>query len=707
MITPQLALRVAILGGIAFALFAIVFFRLWFLQVLSGEEYVSEARANKARNIKIEAPRGDIVDRHGDVLVKTKEAAVVQIEADRVPEVEAAIAEAYQAASSAAERERLRAAAQADRLARRERRQGEPTTRADRRELARLERAGAQARAVRVPPLPREALEARRLYRRLGRVIDVSPRRIHERVVKSIALTPYADVTVRTGVSRDAYNYLLERQADFPGVRPTRTFLRDYPFERNGAHLFGTLAEISPEQLDQKRYRDVEAGTRIGSGGLEEEYDRWLRGTDGFTRVSIDAQGRPRDEIAATRREPRQGNQLQLSLDIGLERTADRAMQRAIGATGISTAGGYVALNPETGEIYAMGSYPSFDANLFAKPLSNTTFDRLNSEANGSPLFNRALSGRYPTGSTFKPITAVAALESGQWKPSDSYFDSGAFKLGNQTRYNARKARYGATDLVKSLEVSVDTFYYNLGLRLNDVEGRPLQTWARRLGLGRRTGIDLPEEPAGLVPDAAWRRRGFRAYERCRAREDVTYGSFAALLACGGIDRPWSAGDNVSLAIGQGDLQATPLQMAVAYSAIANGGRIVRPQLGREVQDGQGVPVQDLQRSARRTVDIRPGNRAAIMEGLRRAATGPNGTSTGVFKGFGGDVYGKTGTVQRDGQEDQSWYAAYANQQDRPIVVVTTIEKGGFGSETAAPAACRILAKWYDKRAPCQATAVE
>jgi len=364
-------------------------------------------------------------------------------------------------------------------------------------------------------------------------------------------------------------------------------------------------------------------------------------------------------------------------------------------------------MNPETGEIYAMGSYPSFDANLFAKPISESRYAALNSKANGAPLFNRALSAGYPTGSTFKPITALAALESGQLTPSQVYNDTGKFRLGNQVRQNAREAVFGPTNLVKSLEVSVDTYYYNLGLRLNDVDGRPLQTWARRLGVGRRTGIDLPQEPPGLVPDRRWRNAAFARYERCRKRNGLNYQSVSALLECGGVDRPWSAGDNISLAIGQGDLQATPLQMAVAYAAIANGGRVVRPQLGTEIQDGQGVAVQDLERPARRKVDIDPDHRAAIMEGLRRAATGPNGTSTAVFKGFGGDVYGKTGTVERQGQPDQSWYAAYANQQNRPIVVVTTIEKGGFGSETAAPAACRILAKWYGKRAPCAAAAVE
>jgi penicillin-binding protein 2 len=532
----------------------------------------------------------------------------------------------------------------------------------------------------------------------------VSPTTIHRRVIRQLALMPYAAVTVKTDVGRSAYNYLLERQKRFPGVRPAKTYIRDYPFKTVGAQLFGTLAEISPGEMKEGRYRGVEAGTRIGRGGIEETYDRWLRGADGFTRVSIDADGRPRDELPATRREPRQGNQLRLTLDVDLQRTADKAMSAAIAASKYSDAraGAYVAMNPETGEVYALGSYPSYDANLFAKPISQEKFNALNSEANGAPLFNRATKAGYAVGSVFKPITALAALDSGRLDRGDtSYFDSGEFRLGSQVRTNAKKARFGAVDLVESLKVSVDTYFFNLGLRLNDAKGRPLQTWARKLGLGRRTGIDLPDEEAGLIPDSRWRNRGFTAYEKCRRKNGLVYQSQAALFKCGGIDRTWTAGDNVSLAVGQGDLQTTPLQMAVAFSAIANGGKVVRPRLGEAVEDGQGSLVQELEKPIRRRVKINEGDRRMVMEGLRRAAQDDGGTSTSVFEGFPGTVYGKTGTAERPPNPDQSWYAAYVNEKNRPIVVVTTIEKGGFGAETAAPAACRILAKWYDYKAPC------
>jgi penicillin-binding protein 2 len=276
--------------------------------------------------------------------------------------------------------------------------------------------------------------------------------------------------------------------------------------------------------------------------------------------------------------------------------------------------------------------------------------------------------------------------------------DDGAFDLGDRVLRNARQAVYGTVSLSEALKVSSDVFFYTLGFWAND-RGPIIQQWARRLGLGKPTGIDLPGEFGGLVPDRKWRDAGYREYLRCAKREKVPVQTTEALFACGGIERPWSVGDNVNLAIGQGDLQATPLQMAVAYAAIGNGGTVVRPHLGRSVEDGGGRLVQEIRTPPRRRVKIAEANRQVIMDGLRRAASESGGTSASIFSGFGDGrfaVHGKTGTVERLGQADQSWYAAYVEHPSRPIVVVVTVEKGGFGAETAAPAACLILAKWYD-----------
>src|SRR4051794_32806165 len=263
--SPQLARRVAILGGFAFVLFAALFFRLWFLQVLSGEDYVSQAAQNRVRRIRIEAPRGDIVDRDGRTLVKTRQAAVVQLLPSQLPASERNMAAAYGARVSASERARLAAGVQLRNLERRRRVQASKRklTTVQRRERRRLSRASKRARPVPVPRMPQD-LRVRRLFGRLGRILDVAPRTIHRRVIQQVAQTPYAAVTIKTDVGHAAFNYLKERQAEFPGVRPEIQYLRDYPYKSLGAQLFGTLREISPEELKLRRYRGVKAGTRIG-----------------------------------------------------------------------------------------------------------------------------------------------------------------------------------------------------------------------------------------------------------------------------------------------------------------------------------------------------------------------------------------------------------------------------------------------------------
>jgi penicillin-binding protein 2 len=698
-ITPQLAMRVAVLGGIAFVAFAIVFFRLWFLQVLSGEDYVSQARDNRVRKVRIEAPRGDIVDRHGTVLVKTRVAPVVQITPGSLSEAVLDQAEAFRKARSEAERRRLQAATRLRSLERdiRERRRG--ATRKQRHERRVLARAARRAHRVDVPPLPASETERRRLYRRLGKVIDVRPRVIHERVIEGIAELPYSNVTIRSAVPRDAFNFIRERREQFPGVEVEKQYLRDYPHDELAAQLFGTTREISPEELEMKRYRGVDQGTRIGADGIEESYDEYLRGTDGYTRVIINALGSRDDRRRMTRREPRQGQRLRLTLDLGLQRAANDAIRRGVEAAGENgaKAGAFVAMDPRTGEILALGSYPSFDANEFAKPISQRRYDALSSEELGAPLFNRAIAATYPTGSTFKPITAMAALESGVVTPTSTIFDDGEFELGDRVFKNAQDASYGALQLPGALTVSSDVFFYELGLQLNG-QGPVLQDWARRLGAGRRTGIDIPGEFGGLIPDSEWRNKGYEEYLKCTKKAKVEAGTTAALFACGGIERPWTAGDNVNLAVGQGDLQATPLQLATAYATIANGGKVVRPHLGQQVEDGQGRLVEEIRTPLRRRVEFDPSHRDAIMAGLHGAATAANGTSSDVFADFDyRDVlYGKTGTAERQPNPDQSWYACFVDHPTRPIVVVTTIERGGFGAETAAPAARLILNEWFD-----------
>jgi penicillin-binding protein 2 len=599
-LTPQLAFRVAIIGGVALVAFAVIFFRLWFLQVLSGDKYLAEANDNRVREIKVQAPRGEIVDREGRLLVRNR-----------------------------------------------------------------------VGYAVKVTPasLPEGLAERRELYARLGKVLAMRPRRIERRVEKQLRALPFATATVKTDVPEPLFAYLLERQEEFPGVTIERVFLRQYPHHAVGAHLFGTVGEVTAEQLDTERYRGVDMGDRVGQSGIEAAYDRFLRGRNGATRVQVDALGNLSRELAT--RQPQQGRQLRLSVDLDVQRVGQEALAAGTGA------GAFAVMDVRNGEVLALGSQPSFDPNIFAKAVRASDYKRLNSEAYGKPLFNRAIQGGYPTGSTFKLITATAALQSGLITPDTVLFDGGSLTIGNIVFKNAGGAAYGALALRQALTVSSDVFFYQLG---RDMDGRgaglALQRWARRLGIGRLTGIDLPAEEPGHVPTPRWRNRLFK--------KKLT-------------DRPWSVGDNVNLSVGQGDLAANPLQMAVAYATIANGGRVLRPRLGMRIEDSAGRALQQLEAPTARRLKIDASFRQAILEGLHGAASAPGGTSTEVFAGFPIPIAGKTGTAEKGlGREDQSWYVALAPYPDPKYVVAVTDEAGGFGAETAAPMARRILAELFD-----------
>ena len=493
------------------------------------------------------------------------------------------------------------------------------------------------------------------VFRRLARTLgDVSAAEIARRVAAGAKATPYADVTIETDVDRAVFNHIREYQEDFPGVLVDTRYLRAYPDTRLGAQLFN---------------------------GLDRQYDRYLRGHDGVSRLTVDALGARDDAVAARTRKPVQGDRLRLTLDGGLEKAGDDALARAISASAYGAkAGAYVALDPRNGDVLAAGSQPGYDANVLAKPFSRSTWDQLSKGAD-APLFDRAIQSTYPTGSVFKPVTALAALSSGLVRAGTKYDDTGTFTLGAQTWQNAKGLANGTVDLAGALEVSSDTYFYRLGYLANG--STAIQREARALGFGRRSGIDLPDESAGLVPDAAWRTQGYATYEACRQKAGLADQSQAALRRCGGIDKPWTVGDNIGLAVGQGDLEATPLQVAVAYAAIANGGKVVRPHLGAAIEDASGATVKTLPARPARKVAIDPGARAVILDGLHRAVASRHGTSYDVFKGWPMKrypVYGKTGTAQRGGNRpDQAWYAAFVNDPKRPIVVVVTVERAASG----------------------------
>jgi penicillin-binding protein 2 len=603
----RLALRIAVFGGVALVLFAVLFFRLWTLQLVNGEEYLAEANNNRTREYRVVAPRGDILDRDGEVLVDNRTSLALQVNPHKLP----------------------------------------------------------------ADPEHRQAELAQ-----LAALTNTTLRSVRKTLHEELELAPSAPVTLRRDVGRYLVYYLQENQDRFPGVEVRRVFVRDYPHGTLAAHLFGNVGEVSEEQLKEPRYRDLEPGDTVGQDGVEYQYDEVLRGRAGATRIQVDSMGRPTPGGQLKVVEPAPGDDLRLTIDSNLQEAGDGALA----AQGL--AGAYVAMDVRSGAILAMGSNPTFDPAVFTKPLTQSQVDELYRDPVLSPLTNRAIAGAYPTGSTYKPITSVAALASGSVTTTEPILDDGAFTLGGITFQNAGGAAYGSISMQTALQVSSDIFYYTLGDRMNGSSA--LQDWSHRLGIGRESGIDLPGEQPGLLPTPAWRNQLYR--------EKLT-------------ERPWSAGDNVNLAVGQGDLQADPLQMAVAYATIANGGVVPRPHVGMQVEDAAGRVLREIDPPPARQVRIDPEWRETILAGLHDAAQSPGGTSYPVFGGFPVQVGGKTGTAERPGHADQSWYVVLAPYPDPEIVVAVTFEEGGFGAETAAPAALQILsARFHEEAKPVEST---
>ena len=543
-ITPQLAWRVAVLGGIAFVLFGIVFFRLWYLQVLSGQDYVVQASENRLRKERIEAPRGNIVDRHGETLVETKRAAVVQIKPSSLPEAVLDQADEYRKALAAAENERLKAADRYEAYSRQLRDDGRKNTKRENRQRAPAQegvRAGAQGRDPAGAGRPSSSSTAS--TGAWARCSTSARATIHERVIRGVADTPFSNVTIRTDVDPAEFDYMRERPEYFPGVEVTRRYLRQYPHGKLAAQLFGTISEITEDQRKEEDYAGIEQGTRIGQSGLEAQYDKYLRGVDGYSRVVVDAFGSRDEERRLSVREPKQGQRLKLTLDYKLQRVGDRALSKAIQASRARRqAGAYVAMDPRDGAILAMGSQPGFDASVFARPFSQQTYEDLTSQAKGAPLLNRATESAYPTGSVFKPITALAALEEGLIGPNDDDQRHRPLRA-TAAEVPERQGRGVRHDQPSdALKVSSDVFFYHLGERAPTRRAASSSAGPRSSASGARPGSTSRASRPGLVPDAQVAQRRLRALRGVRRRRPgCSERTMAALYECGGVERGWSA----------------------------------------------------------------------------------------------------------------------------------------------------------------------
>lgn len=594
----RLSLRIAVLGGIAVALFGILFFRLWNLQVISGDKYLAEAKNNRTREFRVIAPRGDILDREGNVVVDNRTSLALTLNTAKLPE---------------------------------------------------------------------EPAEERAELTRLGQLAHMSLKQVRKTIREGEEVAAGAPVTLRQDVGFYLVAYVEEHQREFPGVTVQRVFVRHYPHGTLAAHVLGTVGEVNEEELKEPAYKSLQPGDTIGQAGVEYTYDHFLRGEPGLTKIQVNALGEPTPGGQLVSKPPTPGSSLKLTIS----QKVQEAGEAALASQGLP--GGFITMNVDNGQILGLGSFPTYEPAELIPPMSQAQVNELFRDPVLAPLTDRATEGLYPTGSTFKIITALAALENGVITPSTTINDPGQLCVGGECFKNAEGAAYGPLTLVPALQVSDDVFFYTLGLKMWDTND--LQEWAHELGIGRPTGLDVPVNTDGLLPSKKWRDQLFKEGE---------------------TERPWSAGDDIQLATGQGDLQTNPLQMAIAYAALGNGGKIVTPHLGLEIEDAAGRVLKEFDPPIRREIHIDPAWRSAILEGLHEAAQTPGGTSDPVFGNFPIPVAGKTGTAERGpGHADQSWYCILAPYPNPRIVTCVTIEEGGFGAQAAAPAAHTILEAYF------------
>jgi penicillin-binding protein 2 len=582
--------------------------RAWSIQILHGPQYTSLANGQAYRTVDLAGPRGPIVDAKGRKLAGTTGRIVI-------------------AADVAA--------------------------------LGEIDTKGWHA--------TKEGLVS---LRRLSRLAHVPVKTLVTRIERSVVKSPFAPATLLSHPSGGLIQYLVERSSEYPGLKTTTLVSRSYPQGAFGSEFLGLLGEVSPQLLASPRYAHAKPGENVGVTGIEAEYDRILNG--GFERahLRVDSQGRvvgPLEFSAAGKALPT----LRLTIDARIQRAAEKAIANAVAlarANGHAdaNAAAAVVMNPQTGGIYALASYPTYNQVAAArdpKYLASLYKDR----GTAPRLLNQATQGQYPTGSTFKPIVAEAALSEGIITPSTPKLCSGSFTIGGYTFHNVEAGVYSSMSLTTALAESCDTWFYRLGDDFFARSSQGIQNWAKKLGLGHATGFDVPGESTGLVPTPAWLQK--------------TY------------NQPWYEGQTINLAIGQGYLQATPLQLAVAYSALANGGKVVRPHVASAIL--RGASVQMLKFPPVRKVKLV--DQWAIRDGLYQAAHSPGGTSASLFANFPVPVAGKTGTAESGaGRSDHSWYASWAPARNPKVVVVVFVAHGGFGAEAAGPAARDIYRSFFN-----------
>ena len=487
---------------------------------------------------------------------------------------------------------------------------------------------------------------------RVSKLINVPVAEIQQKIDAHVGFDP---IRIKTDVLPDIVTIIEEQKDNYPGVVIEVLPIRDYIYGEYAAHVFGYVSEINEEELERRKDEGYKSGYIIGKFGLERVYDKEVRGINGGDQVEVDVSGRPVQLLG--RQSPVPGNDLVLTIDKHLQEAAEQAVDAQLSIVHANAAAA-VVMNPQTGEVLAMVSRPAFNPNLFAGGISTLNWNVLNNNPY-HPMDNKAITGEYPPGSTFKIVTGTAALAEHKVTPQEKIFDSGHHWIIPKT--NAAGEALGWINFQEAMAHSDNVYFYEMGNRLG-VD--TLERYARMFGLGARTGIDLPYEAEGLVPNRKYKADNYE-------------------------DGEWYLSETFDAAIGQGFNLVTPLQAAMVMGEIAANGKRYQPHLVQRIVDVNGNTVREFQPKLLSELDVSPSVIRNVQEG--RHSVTKIGTAAGVFAGFPIDIAGKTGTAENSQGRDHGWFVAYGPYANPTIVVAVIVEQGGFGSLSAVPIGRRIM----------------
>jgi penicillin-binding protein 2 len=608
--TARLAAFVAVLALAAVAIVA----RLVQVQLVQGENFAEAARANQIQLIPIAAPRGLIVDRNGVVMVRSRPSFVCALIPSEVVRIDDTLRE-------------LATVLQVD-----------------------------------------ESQLRRRLFHHLGVNYDTFDQVLTDE--------PNGPIILAGDLTPAQTARLAESESSIPGVDLEEQPVRNYPLGTIGAQVFGYVGAITEDEYRARRSEGYSPNDVIGKDGLEQTYDTWLRGKLGGQQIEVNSAGVLVRRLKPV--DPVPGNTLVTTLDARLQRIVDTELRAEIAVrsrqVGHRLAGAVVVIDPATGGVRALASFPTYDPNDFATPISAAKFDALLNDPL-QPLYNRAIGAASPTGSTFKMVTGSGAISSGVIGPDQILYDSGSWACHGVTFTDLVSGGLGRTDFVKALAASSDGYFYQLGYRLGHER---LRYYALQYGLGSRLGIDLPGEYPGNWPTEEWVQQ--------------TYGK----------DYHLEPSDVCQLAIGQGSMQATPLQIADALAAVLNGGTLYKPHVVEAVRSPHGQVLKTFDHEIIRQVDV-------TQEALREVKAGMDEVTSPIGTGYGLAIPGlpfggKSGTAQTGfagSGRNTTWFTAYAPAMHPTIALAVYVEKsGGYGATVAGVVAQHIIADYFNKKIP-------